>query len=348
LIGRSTVKARHALAISVLTAGLFLAGFLAATSTALASSPLVGQSGQHVVSFQWNGSTSQLSTSASTVGAFLQERGIVVGASDLVDPSTDTPLTDGMTIEYRAALPVTISMHAGTRTITSAAEDVGALLEEQGVRLGSHDEVYPGLAQRLTSGETVRIVRVIRWTKTREQPIAAQTIQKINFTLTPGSTRILARGHAGLRETTVRFTQRDGGPIAKNVIASRIVQKPAARVVVDGLSEYAAFVRLERYGLDKTAYVAQAALQMVATAYTAGCPGCSGRTALGYRAGHGIVAVDPSVIPLGTRLYIPGYGPAIAGDTGGSIHGLRIDLGFNSLSDALRFGRREVTVFRLK
>jgi 3D (Asp-Asp-Asp) domain-containing protein len=58
--------------------------------------------------------------------------------------------------------------------------------------------------------------------------------------------------------------------------------------------------------------------------------------------------VDPRVIPLGTRLFIPGYGLAVAGDTGGAIHGNRIDLGFNSLRDALLFGRRPVTVYRLK
>ena len=86
---------------------------------------------------------------------------------------------------------------------------------------------------------------------------------------------------------------------------------------------------------------AKAAISMVATAYTAGCYGCSGVTASGHRAGHGIVAVDPSVIPLGSRLYIPGYGPAVAGDTGGAIRGNRVDLGFNSNADAMQFGRDE-------
>jgi 3D (Asp-Asp-Asp) domain-containing protein len=86
---------------------------------------------------------------------------------------------------------------------------------------------------------------------------------------------------------------------------------------------------------------------MVATAYTANCDGCSGTTASGQHAGHGIVAVDPRVIPLGSHLYIPGYGQAIAGDTGGAIHGNRVDLGFNSDSDAMQFGRRSVTVYVL-
>jgi 3D (Asp-Asp-Asp) domain-containing protein len=99
------------------------------------------------------------------------------------------------------------------------------------------------------------------------------------------------------------------------------------------------------------ASIAQSALhtiQMIATAYTAGSAGGGGMTAIGRPAGHGIVAVDPRVIPLGTRLYISGYGYAVAGDTGGDIVGNRIDLGFDSLREALLFGRRDVTVYRLK
>jgi 3D (Asp-Asp-Asp) domain-containing protein len=89
-------------------------------------------------------------------------------------------------------------------------------------------------------------------------------------------------------------------------------------------------------------------MHMTATAYTSSCSGCSGRTALGQQAGHGIVAVDPRVIPLGTRMYIPGYGEAVAGDTGTSIKGSRIDLGFNRYRDAVLFGRREITVYLLR
>ena len=73
-----------------------------------------------------------------------------------------------------------------------------------------------------------------------------------------------------------------------------------------------------------------------------------GTTAIGRRAGYGIVAVDPRIIPLGTKLYIIGYGFAVAGDTGGAILGHRIDLGFDSLHGALLFGRRDVTVYRIK
>lgn len=89
-------------------------------------------------------------------------------------------------------------------------------------------------------------------------------------------------------------------------------------------------------------------LTMEATAYSAEDPGCGPYTARGSRVAKGLVAVDPGVIPLGTRLYITGYGPAIADDTGGAIHGQVIDLAFNSRGEALQFGRRQVTVYILE
>ncbi len=86
---------------------------------------------------------------------------------------------------------------------------------------------------------------------------------------------------------------------------------------------------------------------MVATAYFSGGGGLSGNgiTAIGFRAKKGIVAVDPRVIPLGTKLYIPGYGEALAADTGGWIKGNRIDLVFESLEECYRFGRRKLKVY---
>lgn len=87
------------------------------------------------------------------------------------------------------------------------------------------------------------------------------------------------------------------------------------------------------------------AMLMHASAYSAYDPGNSSYTATGSLLKRGLVAVDPRVIPLGTRLYIPGYGMAVADDTGGAIKGNRIDLAFDSHGEALQFGRREITVY---
>ena len=69
-----------------------------------------------------------------------------------------------------------------------------------------------------------------------------------------------------------------------------------------------------------------------------------GRTATGIPTAPGVVAVDPSVIPLGTRMTIPGYGEGVAADTGGAVHGNVIDLWFPSTAAALQWGRRTVTI----
>lgn len=88
----------------------------------------------------------------------------------------------------------------------------------------------------------------------------------------------------------------------------------------------------------KTVYV-------TATAYTAYCSGCSGTTATGIdlRANPGlkVIAVDPKVIPLGSKVHVEGYGYAIAGDTGGAIKGNKIDLFIPSKSKALEYGKQK-------
>lgn len=91
-----------------------------------------------------------------------------------------------------------------------------------------------------------------------------------------------------------------------------------------------------------------AVMTMEATAYLPSDGGGAGITATGIPATYGVAAVDPAVIPLGSRLYIPGYGEAIAADTGGAIYGYRIDLCMESYSEAMNFGRRDVTVYVLR
>lgn len=90
--------------------------------------------------------------------------------------------------------------------------------------------------------------------------------------------------------------------------------------------------------------------EMTATGYYAFGKGGNdingnGITATGLRARKGIVAVDPRIIPLGTKLYIPGYGEALAADTGGWIKNYRVDLCFESLEECFKFGRRQIRVY---
>jgi len=188
---------------------------------------------------------------------------------------------------------------------------------------------------------------VVTWEGVTERAIAPQTLHRFTSSLAVGQVKVIAPGRPGRREVRRLYAQRGGGPVHSTLLSSRVVSATKSRVVAEGIGS-SPLGEFEARGISRMTYVAREAIQMVATAYTADCAGCGGTTATGRRAGHGIVAVDPRVIPLGTHLYIPGYGIAVAGDTGGAIVGDRIDLGFDSLREALLFGRRSITVYRLK
>lgn len=93
-------------------------------------------------------------------------------------------------------------------------------------------------------------------------------------------------------------------------------------------------------------------IKMTATAYTAYCKGCSGitKTGLNLRKNPAlkVIAVDPKIIPLGSKVWVEGYGIAVAGDIGGAIKGNKIDLFMNKKSNANQWGRKKVTVKVLK
>ncbi len=88
-------------------------------------------------------------------------------------------------------------------------------------------------------------------------------------------------------------------------------------------------------------------LTVFSTSYDKNCHGCNSTTATGMKTGYGVVAVDPQVIALGTKLYIPGYGVAVAGDTGGNIKGNKIDLGFDDVKNGW-WSSRFVEIYILK
>lgn len=206
--------------------------------------------------------------------------------------------------------------------------------------------VYPAVAAPVTA-VTWHRDGVLTWERFERRTVAAPTVHRLTLGMAPGHTKVVAHGSSGIAEIRTLYVQRDGGPVHHKVLSSTLVRAPKPRIVAEGIGA-TALASFGAHGLIQMAYMARSAIDMMATAYTAGSAGGSGMTAIGRRAGYGIVAVDPRVIPLGTHLYIPGYGVAIAGDTGGAIVGNRIDLGFDSLRDAMSFGRRDVKVYRLR
>jgi uncharacterized protein YabE (DUF348 family) len=298
-----------------------------------------------------DGLTETIDTRAGTVGDLLAERNLARSPDDAVSADPASPLSDGETVVYRAAVLVTVTVDGRSRLLRTPAATVAGLLAEQGVTFDRHDRVSPAPAGALAEGSAITVQHVDAWTETVRKPVAAKTVKRFAFTLPPGTSKVLDAGAPGVAETAYAVTRTaDRRAVRKTALVSRVLRAPRDRIVAEGIGEYAALSRIAERGITGTLKLASAALSMVATAYTAACGGCSGSgmTASGRPAGHGVVAVDPRVIPLGTHMYIPGYGRAVAGDTGGSIRGNRIDLGFNSSAAANQFGRRAITVYLIK
>jgi 3D (Asp-Asp-Asp) domain-containing protein len=279
----------------------------------------------------------------------LHERGITPAPDDRLSSPPNTSITDGSTITYHAAVPIDIVVDGSARALRSPESTVGAALAAAGLVPGPHDTVVPPPQTTVAAGMQIRLTRATSWLEKIRSAIVAPVQHKFDIGMTSGTQRVVDPGTAGTKESTVEVLQPNRSTAPKRLLlAERILRFPRAKVVAEGVGDYSALAGLAARGMAGTMRLADAALRMVATAYTGSCSGCSGMTASGRPAGHGVVAVDPHYIPLGTHLYIPGYGHALAGDTGGAIRGNRIDLGFESHRDAMSFGRRQVVVYVLK
>jgi 3D (Asp-Asp-Asp) domain-containing protein len=336
-------------------AGTFFADRSAALAhsvvASVASAPVAADDSrqQKYITLIENGVTTTVETRAATVADLLIERGIVPALEDRLTPDAASSLSDGTTVEFRAAVPVTLIVDDERHSIRTAARTVGDVLNEAGVKLAARDKVFPTRDTAFAQDAVIRVTRRLAWQERVRMALAPTTKLVYAFGIKAGQHKIIKAGLPGVREVTYAYAQdADATAPHRRIVASRIVRPARETVVAEGISEFESSASIAKRGMDGTIRLATAALSMVATAYTANCYGCSGRAALGMRAGHGIVAVDPRVIRLGSHLYIPGYGHAIAGDTGGAIIGNRIDLGFESNSDALVFGRRAIRVYVLK
>jgi 3D (Asp-Asp-Asp) domain-containing protein len=191
----------------------------------------------------------------------------------------------------------------------------------------------------------VRPVRIISQFRTRREAVNLAPDVRLTPALHPGQRKLIHRGIPGLKVVTERVTTWDGVVVDRQTVHATLLRKAKAGHVLEG-----APLTYEQLAASSRFKKLLGVFSMVATAYTPWTATAfpTGRTATGILAGYGIVAVDPRVIPLGSHVFVPGYGLAIAADTGGAIIGNRIDLCMESVRDAIVFGRRPVKVYLLE
>lgn len=301
---------------------------------------------QKQVTLSNDGRQRSVLTRAGTIGQLLTEQKVRYSPHDAVYPDAGSELRPGAKVRVAHAVPVVLEINGKRRTLMPTARRVKGLLESIGLSSYADIRLDPPASEPLVAGMIVRLQLLNRRIERIQSQIAYETRREDDPSLPRGQSRLAVKGKPGVSEKVIEHVWAGNREIEQIVRGDRIVAGPVTEVVKVGTKvprSVVAAAPAPSISVDVSR--GGRSLAMVATAYATGDGGGAGwRTATGTGVYRGIVAVDPRVIPLGTRLYVDGYGPAVAADTGGAIKGNRIDLAFNSVSEANQFGRRTVVV----
>ena len=257
----------------------------------------------------------------------LQDAGVRLGPADIVDPPINASITAGMGVTVKHAKAVTLLLGTEEHTIYTQRLKLKDALADIGMALASDDRIEPSLDTAVYEGMTAKLVRVGGREFTERETVVKKTEFKPDPNLTGNSYRVV-QGHDGIRTRSYRVVIEDGREKEKKLVRESFEREPQPTVIYYPAGSAAPT------GLPDGNINVTGVNRVYATWYNAASSGRSssdpayGMTRSGQMLRKGIVAVDPTVIPLGTKLYIPGYGFAVAGDTGGGIKGNMIDLGY--------------------
>ncbi len=288
-----------------------------------------------------NGKTKTVFTYEKTVGDFLKKEGIVLKNKDLVSPSLDKEIDKDMKIVISS--PKSYHIKDGDKTLIAEASGytVADVLDNLDIKLNKLDRVSLPLDEIAKEGMDIKIDRVVVENLENKIEIPFETESRENNDMFEGEKKVITKGEVGQKTESLKNTYVNGVLETTEVLKSEITKDPVKEVVEVGT---------KKGTVAPNGKNAKRVIVMQATAYD---PTAGSKTAMGTRARVGAVAVDPKVIPLGSKLYIESmdgfasYGYATAEDTGGAIKGNRIDLFYNSNAEANRFGRRNVKVYVL-
>lgn len=313
-----------------------------------------------------NGDTEEAWTAARTVNQFLQAQGIQVKSHDKLSPSLNTKIKHGMDISYSPGMKVNLNVAGKSQTLWTTASDsttVGDFLKHQQIKFDSNDQIKPGLQTPLTAVSDITVTRIKKVTDVVENTLDYTVVTKRDSSLAKGKKKIVNPGKEGKVKKIYAVTMKNGKEVSRKLVDTKTVQKKENRVVAVGTKVYTpAPTPVHKYhsssgsssrssassSSSSSGHSTSKQFYVSSTAYTASCGGCSGITTLGLNLkthpNSKVIAVDPNLIPLGSRVWVQGYGYAIAGDTGGAIQGHRIDVFFPTKSGAYGWGSRRVLI----
>ena len=282
---------------------------------------------------------------AETVKEFFAETGIELNEEDKVYvndtlvTNLDRKLNSGDDIYVKRAYDIEVVIDGVTYTHTVTGGKVSDVAESYGEILGKeYNVINCSESTNLKRDMSIEFETIEKTVETVEQEVPFETEYVENPNIYEGTENVLQEGKNGVKVYTYYKTF-VAGELDEISETCEVVTEPVNKIIEKGTKKPDNVINGYEYSKKIT---------MTSTAYTAYCSGTKQRTANGSEAVKGVVAVDTSVIPLGTKLYISGYGYAVAADTGGAIKGNKIDLCMNSYNEAIQWGRRTVDVYILK
>lgn len=285
-----------------------------------------------------DGNKTVINTVYDNPKSILKQAGISLQDADAYNVSTGK-ITNNSVITVKRAVPVTVDIDGKVQTVHTAKETVGELLSSMNLDGDKYFSAQDKNAQLHTNSQ-VKVLNVSSRLILKDEVQPYQTIKEPDSSLIRGNEEVYQEGQNGLNRLLVREKYHKGVKVGEEVVQTSQLVRPVDRIIREGTAE-----PVSNHSIGFRSY--SQVMYMEASAYLPYDGGGGGYTALGIPARYGVVAVDPNVIPLGTRLYIPGYGEAIAADTGGAVNGYTIDLCMENYAQAISFGRRGVEVYIL-
>lgn len=297
-----------------------------------------------VVTVSIDGKSTTYVTYSQTVESLLKKQGYKVNSNDIVKPSLDKVLSNNTKIKIKKAVPITVVIKGQEHKVMTTEKTVGGYIaknlnyiNKQGGNCDDDDEVTPSRDTVVSKNMKVDIVQVQVDTvaETESLPFNTQVQTDYNKDI-KSADQVVQAGAEGVQKSVFKVAKYEDGRVNKTLQSVTVVSQPVDKIVVKGGSYFMASRSGDQIKIKGDT------ISVTATAYTAGTSNvtATGRQAIRNTEGISTIAVDPSVIPLGSLVYVEGYGKAIAADTGSAIKGNRIDIYLNSESECRGYGRK--------
>lgn len=327
------------------------------------------------ISLEVDGSKTDEVSYSKTVGEFLEKEEIDFQEGAYINLPLETEIESNLNIIIINPKTYVIKEKEEIKKVKSIYDTVDEVLKDKEIELGERDYTEPALTEELEEEATIEVFRVEEKVVVETSKIPFEKKREESKAVYKGEIKLKQKGVDGELATHTKERYVNGELTGSKVVKEEVTIEKQDHIVLDGTKiKPVPKAKVEKVSETPnrsasrnttakstpaksapakakapTASVAKT-MTMQATAYSTAQPSLSRYTANGtdLLKNPRVIAVDPNVIPLGTRVSIAGYGTYIAADTGGAIKGNRIDIHFQTVEQCYSFGRRNVTLQILK